>query len=345
MLKKLGILFFIIGLASTSTAQTNFKGTAEKAAAPLMSGKLPLKGVVIGIIKGNQKEVYSFGELITNRDANPGEILFETASITKNLTALLLARAVSEGGFKYDDITIKIDGNNITWKQLVTHTAGLPSMPNNIDKSTTYTLKEFNKFIEECRLDSKPGEKFSYSTAGYSLLGKLISEKEGYRDFGKFVEEKILKPAGMLSSIFEGSGADTTLYAASAARLKNKHSDYVLNPSGGMISSANDLLRFIEINLYPEKLPGFEKSLRMTQEIDEKINTFPGSVAALGWHFFKGMNVYWNTGVTDQSRCIVMFDSKNKCGTVILTNSKMAPSDPRLEVCAFGIIGQLRQLK
>jgi hypothetical protein len=57
------------------------------------------------------------------------------------------------------------------------------------------------------------------------------------------------------------------------------------------------------------------------------------------------MKLYWNSGVSDYFRGTILFDTVNKCGIVILTNTHLNPTDSRLELAGFGLMGKLRQLK
>jgi CubicO group peptidase (beta-lactamase class C family) len=261
-------------------SQVELKPIADKAASILLTGKDSLKGIVIGIIKGEQKAVFSYGQLVkNNKDIKAGEMLFEIASITKNLTALLLAQSVSDGVIKYDDTAITIDKKNITWKQLATHTSGLPV---NVNNSQDYITGSFEKFLEGCHLVSEPGSHFIYSTAGYSLLGKLLASKRGYKSYDVCLNEIVLKPLGFLSSVFDNAGINKDFYTGDTLLLKNRKKDFVFNPSGGLISTADDLLTLIRANLKPEEQPQFTNAIKMTQQTFKDIPTFPGSIAALG---------------------------------------------------------------
>lgn len=337
-------LLLTIIFTNYSLPQNNLKQIADKAADNLINGKNPLKGLIIGVIKGDKKEIFGYGELVKDKSIKPEETLFDAASITKNFTALLLAQSVAEGLVKYEETALVVEGKNITWQQLATHTSGLPNLPANADHSTGYKKSDLEKFLKECKLDSEPGKKFSYSTAGYSVLGELIAAKRGYKSFDDCLKDNILKPMGFNSSSFNSAGINPACYTGDTLLLKKRKSDYVFNPSGGLICSSEDILRLISINLKPETYPKFTAAVKLTQQVIENVATFMGSTAALGWHYFKGMKCYWNSGVGSQSRCVVMFDPASNCGVILLSNSNMT-SDVRLETTGFGLLGQLKMLK
>jgi CubicO group peptidase (beta-lactamase class C family) len=339
------IILLLIVFRSTGYPQTGFKQIADKSSTSLITGKNPLKGLVIGLIKGEKYEIFTYGNVVKGKDISPEEIQFKGASITKNLTALLLAKAAADKLISYDDTAVIIAGKKISWKDLVTHTAGLPALPPDIDKSSSYSREQFNRFIKECSLESEPGKKFFYSTAGYSLLGILIAEKLGYKSFDDCLTEKILKPLGFNSSFFGDEGLKEEYYSGDPAKTKELKKDYVFNPSGGIVSTPGDFINLIRMNLYPEKFPGFETSIKLTHTIFENTPTLPGCCAALGWHYLMSMKVFTNTGVSGESRCVIMFDPVNKAGIMIMTNTPVSGQDSRLEMAGIGLIAQLRQMK
>ncbi len=52
------------------------------------------------------------------------------------------------------------------------------------------------------KLDFEPGERWSYSNTGYTLLGRVVAKVSG-KPFGQFLKERILDPVGMKHSAFE----------------------------------------------------------------------------------------------------------------------------------------------
>jgi CubicO group peptidase (beta-lactamase class C family) len=81
----------------------------------------------------------------------------------------------------------------ITIRHLLTHTSGISSKyDEQIDLHRDYTENELTKLIAGNPLDFPPGEKMSYSNAGYVMLG-IVIRKATNRFYGDLLEEKIFK--------------------------------------------------------------------------------------------------------------------------------------------------------
>jgi CubicO group peptidase (beta-lactamase class C family) len=85
----------------------------------------------------------------------------------------------------------------ITIRHLLTHTSGISSkFDEQINLHQDYTEDELTKMIAGNPLGFRPGERMSYSNAGYVMLG-IIIHKATNKFYGDLLEEKIFKPLGM----------------------------------------------------------------------------------------------------------------------------------------------------
>ncbi|MBL4575791.1 MAG: beta-lactamase family protein, partial [Opitutaceae bacterium] len=142
---------------------------------PLLSGQGALRGLVVGIIHDDQTETWAYGEEgEKNKKAN-GDTLFPIASISKQFTALLLAQLNVQGKLRYNENAITFKDKPVTYRQLVTHTSGLPLLAKGL--SSRSTTEKFNEFLNKHTLARDPGLPFQYSTFGYGVLGMLLTEK------------------------------------------------------------------------------------------------------------------------------------------------------------------------
>src|SRR5262249_22559471 len=134
---------------------------------------------------------------------------FHLASVSKQFTAMAIMMLKEEGKLNYDDPAKKFIPDfpypEITVRELLNHTSGLPNITNYIPHFLTYwdscevasnadiahTLS-----TKKPPLQSKPGTRFSYNNTGYVILG-LIVEKVSGISFDQFVMQKIFKPLGM----------------------------------------------------------------------------------------------------------------------------------------------------
>ena len=135
--------------------------------------------------------------------------LFELASVSKQFTAMVIMMLKEEGKLNYDDLVEKylpaVPYKNITIRQLLTHTSGLPDyqaiMDEHWDKSKVAGNADILEYLKKYHPDKQfePGDKYEYSNTGYVLLGS-IAEKASGKDFVEFCRERIFNPVGMTST-------------------------------------------------------------------------------------------------------------------------------------------------
>jgi CubicO group peptidase (beta-lactamase class C family) len=138
---------------------------------------------------------------------------FNLASITKMFTAVAIAQLVEQGKLFYSDHVGKIlpdypnadVAKRVTIHHLLSHTSGMIDAQALAEKSPTpasaRTVDDHARpFLQE-PLAFAPGERFSYSNAGYILLGKIIEKVSG-QSFYDFVAQHVFRPAGMSNASF-----------------------------------------------------------------------------------------------------------------------------------------------
>ena len=131
---------------------------------------------------------------------NTADTVFSTGSITKQFTAagiikLEMMRKLNTGDLlsKYFD-NVPEDKLDITLHHLLTHTSGVVDGVGD-DFEKALRDETVRKVLDE-PLQFEPGEEFSYSNAGYSILA-AITEKVSEQSYEEFLNNKLFKPAGM----------------------------------------------------------------------------------------------------------------------------------------------------
>lgn len=136
---------------------------------------------------------------------------YNAFSTTKTFTALAILQLAEQGKLDiHQPIKTYLSefpyGPEITVKQLLTHSAGIPNpIPLNwihseVDHSAFDRDTYFKKIFEKHdKTKSKPNEKFAYSNLGYFLLGQLI-EKISNQTYEDYIAENIIKRLGLHSS-------------------------------------------------------------------------------------------------------------------------------------------------
>src|SRR5580704_5982109 len=163
-------------------------------------------GVVVVVSDGAGSRLVAYGASGTpdNRKLD-GDTVFEIGSITKVLTALILADMVERGEVamtepvaKYLPASVKVpefQGKPITLLDLATYASGLPNMPDNFvpkdqldhwaalpNPFADYTVEKLYAFLSGYELKYPPGTHYEYANLGFGLLGHALARRadEGY---------------------------------------------------------------------------------------------------------------------------------------------------------------------
>lgn len=226
----------------------------------------PVNGNVLVAEHGTAIYKKSFGFADAKRERpNTAASRFQLASVTKIFTSTAVLQLLDKGKLRLDNPFAKYFPEfpypEITVRQLLSHTAGLPDFQIfeelvEADPSKTFTNADVIPALIRWKqpLAFKPGEAWSYSNPGYCLLALLVEKSSGLK-FEDYVRQHIFAPAGMTESYF-----DTDLRSSPDANKameqqypllidkdlqpveKSKWQGFVGN--GGLISTTGDLLRF-----------------------------------------------------------------------------------------------------
>jgi CubicO group peptidase (beta-lactamase class C family) len=220
--------------------------------------------------------------------------IFGIASVTKSFTAACVMRLAEEGKLRVTDPVVRLLPEfrtpeprwtrRITLQHFLTHSSGLPPLPilywgmENLEGDRAMDRAEYRgagidldhppvftfDALLEClasmryRLLGPPGSVFSYSNDAFALLGAIVERVSG-QVYERYVEDTILRPAGMRHTSFDpGIVARerevTDLWAPVRVGGRRKvapspgwHETTSFRPSGGLRSNVEELLRYLEI--------------------------------------------------------------------------------------------------
>jgi CubicO group peptidase (beta-lactamase class C family) len=194
--------------ASTSAAQNGKSRAAARDAVAARideyltrSAPFGFSGVVL-LARGGEivlKKGYGYADRGRRVPFTP-QTLYNIESVTKQFTASAILKLEEQGRpGTGDPISKYFDGvpeskARITLHQLLTHTAGLQAM--NGDDDEKIGRETAVRRILDSKLVSAPGEKWSYSNTGYTLLTVVIEKVSG-KPYEAFLGEHLLDPAGM----------------------------------------------------------------------------------------------------------------------------------------------------
>lgn len=221
---------------------------------------------------------------------------FHVGSIDKMFTAVAIGQLVEAGKLSWDDTLAKLlpeypdqaTAKKITVWELLHHTAGLGDflVPEYFEHSERYVNPvDYLGLIAHQPLVGEPGKEFSYSNAGYILLGRIIEDVSGDSYFD-YIQRHVFKPAQMTSSGFDSvdeivpglavgyyhdDGVFSRIWKADWQKI-----GYKSGPAGGGYSTNADLLRFAKA-LHGGKLL---KPATLAKMFDGEVPVGPGAIAA-----------------------------------------------------------------
>ncbi|WP_160686921.1 serine hydrolase [Clostridium sp. C2-6-12] len=161
------------------------------------------------------EKAYGFAD-ISNERSNNINTRFGIASGAKLLTAIAICKLVEQGKLKFDSflkdyLEVQKFDDNVTIKNLLTHTSGLPDYFDEEEltdfseiwnNNPMYMMKEpkdFIPLIEAHKTMFKPGENFHYNNGAFVILAFIVEKVSGIR-FIDFVKENIFDVLDMNSS-------------------------------------------------------------------------------------------------------------------------------------------------
>ncbi|HEY0160103.1 MAG TPA: serine hydrolase domain-containing protein [Thermoanaerobaculia bacterium] len=299
--------------------------------------------------------IYSEAFGVTDREsataATPRSAL-QVGSVMKQFTAAAILRLAERGALTLDDRIEKhvpeFDprGATITLRRLLSHTAGVrrewfpPTSPEP-DLTAPVTRQEVVKALNEGPLfDVAPGKAWSYSNAGYMLLGLAIESITGM-SFADFIHHEFALPLGLMDTGLCGTSHQPALPRGYAVAPLNPS---IVNPSpvlhtsvilsaGGLCSTAADLTRWAHL-LATGRVLLPESYATMTTPARLDNNSVLQNGYALGVLSQKrlGQSAVWHDGITWGFMSCLFYFSDHDLAVAVVTNAWPAPSvgDPEL---------------
>jgi serine-type D-Ala-D-Ala carboxypeptidase/endopeptidase len=228
-----------------------------------LSVKTP--ALILGVVRNGQTSIQGFGRRADDASEPPAaDTLFRIGSITKAFTGQVLASLVADGAVSLADPLTKYapefiapiseGGRPIRLVDLATHSAGLPRevphAPGPPDNPfVNITPETFAAWLKANPLLFTPGTSISYSNFGFDLLAAALA-KAAHEPYPDLLEARVLRPLGLRDTTFTPSADQAAGIMAGhdfdGSRLPNAATGSVIVGSGGLYSSARDLLAWLE---------------------------------------------------------------------------------------------------
>jgi serine-type D-Ala-D-Ala carboxypeptidase/endopeptidase len=290
---------------------------------------------VVGVLRNGKSAVYGYGSLNEAGDAPDGDTLYEIGSVSKVFTGVLLADAHLRGEFGLEDaladhapegtVVPQKGGDPICLWHLATHTSGLNRMPpgyappDRTDPFAGGTLDDIWAAVAKSKLRRAPLAKVQYSNFAVGLLGHVLAGPT-QADYDRRLLERITGPLGMRDThlALSPERAPRLAQGHDAAILATNHWTFdVLGGAGGILSSANDMVRFAQANLHPAD-DALGKALKLAQEPLHDMEGAPISIG-LCWHMNSDTGVLWHNGQTGGYHAFFALKPEHDLAVIVLS--------------------------
>lgn len=365
---------FVAAAACAADDTARIRNVVDSAIRPMMA-EYDLPGMAVGVTAGGKSYVFNYG--VASKEKNipvSDATLFEMGSVSKPMAATLASYAQVLGKLSLDDHPGKympeLKGTPIDKASLLhlgTYTAGgLPQQfPDNLSD------KQMVAYFQKWKPDASPGAQRRYSNPSFGLFGHLTALALK-ADFSDAMEQQLFAGLGMKSAFIripESARANYAWGYNGANKPVRMKGGALFQPSYGVVSTAADVLRLVEANIDPTRLPGtMRRAIEGTQVGHFAVGPM---VQGLGWeqYPYPGLAnivagnspaitsepnaarriaaptvstqaiLFNKTGATGGFSTYVAFVPQQKIGIVMLAN-KFYPSSARVSA-AHAILVQL----
>jgi D-alanyl-D-alanine carboxypeptidase len=279
-------------------------------------------------------------------------------SMSKTITAAAVLQLVEAGTVALDDpidrwLEAQPYGPGITLRQVLSHTAGMPSPiplrwvhPAALHATFDERAALARVLHDHPRPASPPGARYRYSNIGYWLLGSIVERASG-EPFPSYVRAHILAPLGItpaelddvipdarhhakgylekysLLNLMKRLVVDRDLVGGYEGTWLHLRDHYVNGAAfGGLVGSGTGFAKFLQDQLRPRSRL-FGDAMR--QQFVAPQATRNGSLIpmTLGWHVgsLDGVQVLYKEGGGGGFHCMMRLYPSRGIGTVAMTNA------------------------
>lgn len=295
-------------------------------------------GIVVGVIEADGRQrIVSYGDPGRGQPPLDGNSVFEIGSISKVFTSTVLAQLVQEGKVRLDDSAQKYlpatvhlptrDGKAITLGNLAMQNSGLPRMPSNLKPAdpanpyADYTVQQMYDFLSSYQLTRDPGAEFEYSNLGVGLLGHILSRVTG-SSYEELERQRVWIPLGMTNTAITFTPWMKAHLAVGHDPQGNVAANWdlpTLAGAGAIRSTTNDMLKFVDANLHPER-GALQRAMAFAHE-----QRAPAGNMGIGLNWLIAHagpdTILWHNGGTGGYRTFIGFEPSRRTGVVVMTNS------------------------
>lgn len=261
---------------------------------------------------------------------------YEIGSVTKTVTASLLADAIERGEVTADtalgDLLDLGDSPaaSVTLEELATQSSGLPRLPVSVGSVLSSIVANYRasdpygSTLAELEADArgaKVGEKeFLYSNLGFALLGQALASAAG-TDYPRLAEDRVFAPLGMDDSYVPTSPAELRADAPTGYTAGGRAADaWTLGadaPAGSARSTLADMVAYVTA-----QRDGTAPGVAATEPVAPA-----GESGEIGFAWITTEGVTWHNGATGGFTSWVGFDRESGRAVVVLNDTAAGVDD------------------
>jgi len=265
------------------------------------------------------------------------QTIFRIGSMTKQFTASAILKLQEEGKLSVKDKLSKYipdfpRGNEVTLRQLLTHTSGIhdyspkPDHWSNVAKPTT--TEALIGEIKKSPYDFDPGTKWRYDNSGYTLLGYIVEKVSG-QSYGNFLRANFFQPLGMTNTGVYRANLGLSHEAMGYSLGTNGFGQpFYIHPSwnggdGALYSTVDDLYRWNEGIFNGRVLDAASLKAAFTPVAMEVSQFNSGNGYGFGWFVrrYRGLRDISHSGGVPGFSSLLLRLPDEKFTVVILANA------------------------
>ncbi len=295
-------------------------------------------GCTVGIVR-NDSLIFSKGYGMANLEydiSNEPQTLFHMASVSKQFTACSIVLLAKQGKLKLDDDIHKWLPwfpnlkEKITIRNLLNHTSGIRDQWQLLAISGTrlddvITQDQIIKILSKQQaLNFKPGDKYSYSNSGFTMLAEIVKAVSG-QTLRQFTDSAIFKPLAMANTHFHDDYTEIEKNRSysydrkDSIHFTNAVLSYSVAGATSLFTNINDMSKWV-MNFYDHKVADQRDIDMLTQK--GKLNNGKELSYALGIvnDTWKGWRQYSHSGGDAGYRTHVAVFPDLKMGFMVFSN-------------------------
>jgi CubicO group peptidase (beta-lactamase class C family) len=258
---------------------------------------------------------------------------YRVGSVSKLFTAVLVMQLVEGGRVMLDSPLAEFypdlpNALKLTYRDLLKHRSGLVDYTDEPTfdswRTTPRTHEQMLDLITAGGNSFAPRERVEYNDSNYLLLGYTL-EKVYSRSYGEIVRRQISNKLGLARTYLAGTGSAALESFSYQPNLDGSWGQVrdtdpsVLGGAAGMVSTASDLVRFMDAL--------FTRRLVTEQSLTSMLNQDDGVGMGLWRYDIAGQEGYGHRGRTEGYRACVYHFPQRRLSIAYTSNASMLPID------------------